>query len=55
MRDTELYMHLLGLEKPWSVSKVKLNLCLASLEMGLFGSSTFHVEFTWIRMGAARR
>lgn len=24
MRDTELYKHLLGLEKPWTVSRVEL-------------------------------
>jgi hypothetical protein len=26
MRDTELYRHLLGLEEPWTVSRVELNL-----------------------------
>lgn len=26
MRDIELYRHLLGLEQPWTVSRVELNL-----------------------------
>ena len=38
MRDTELYRHLLGLETPWSVSRVELSATDARIDVWASGS-----------------